>query len=269
MKWRLLIGIAILFLFGCEPVNTDPDPAVVSQNVMALQSMYFPMDVGHTWTYEISITDPGYTYSEQMWPVGDQSMGYAVTGFLHAESAKSYLTLQIKAHAEKQGPFSYPDGVLLDVVKDELSIYRDTKELYFNTTHDAGGMFAVQEVATYDTYAPGAPPMAMSDGYSVRMAFFSVKPDLFEYALLHSNENKLLMTVSLGTSPDTLGFMGFDSKVPGYENQPAMHFVREVVGNEATISFTTDLWFIKDKGLVRLEQKANIPGGMVWVLKTD
>lgn len=270
MKWRFLTLIGFLFLSACggEPQQTQSLSPAAIQNVMAMQADYFPMAVGSVWTYEVKINQTGYTYNELEWPVGDgsQALVSAATGFLYPSADKTYLTLKISEKSATQGPFSYPDGVRLEVSTDDAQVYRDTNELFYNVSHEPSGVIEVQQVATYNPSLNGAPPQSFGDGYSIRTAFFSVDSDVLQDALVNPGDSQPRVSVSLNQSQESLSFLGFDSKVPGYDGKPAMHFLREIKQKEAEYSFTEDLWFIQDVGLVKLVQKSGETQSMTWDL---
>ncbi len=268
----LVVVLAVFSLVGCGNQSNNaaaPNPTVAA-NVALIQTDYFPMDVGHEWAYQISISEVAYTFEEVYWSVGgDQAIVTAHTGFLYP-SVPSRLKLRIENATSVQGPFKYPDGVKLTVVQDDVNVFLFTKELFYNATHDSGST-NVQLVMTFESSGSPSPGQTVGDGYSVRMMFFTVSPGSFQYALMNANEGKPIEEVSINDSVDTLTFMGFDTKVSGYEGQMLMHFQRKTSTDNSSrevISVTEDLWFAQHLGLVLLVQKSNGDQTMTWVLES-
>lgn len=272
----VMIVIAAFVLSACDSGKSVEAPneteVAVQKNLAQMQNQYFPMDIGKEWNYEVSINQIAYTYYEQIWPMGKQSIGYSVNGFLYPDKIPAYLTLKIDSSAPVQGPFKYPNGVKLDIVRDDAKIFPNTKEMFYNMTSDNAFKSQVQLVETYDPFLSSAPQNAISDGYSYRIIFFTVDPQTVQYAALHVNEDKPIIQLNLEGSPDSLYFLGFDNNLEGYDKQISMHFQRVVDNRDNDPKFTPikeDLWFIQNIGLVRMIQTSGDIETMTWELVPD
>jgi hypothetical protein len=190
--------------------------------------------------------------------MGDRKLLYATRGrWLKEKDKNSYeLTLRIEAKAEKQGDLEYPEGYEIKVVKDELGIYEDAKQVFWAITTDK--RFGVTLVETHDgSRSPASSGWGSwgADGQSMRMYFFGEKPG-----------------VGIGIGEDSGDILAFD----GIENE-CMIFTR-IVDEQKTKSgeasdtdflgkaFTETTTFKKGVGLNHLEQKVNGQTTMEWEL---
>ncbi len=234
------------------------------ESVVGSPKEYFPTDIGLKWIYQISISETvPQSYRETAWPLGESNLTYSSRGYflgaIQDESQKSQrLAIRVKNLADKQGPLEFPLGRQLDVVEDELGIFREVKHAFWavNTSH----RYAVHLVEIHDAmYSPMGSSMGWRDGYSIRLIFFSSKPGL---------------QIGLGEDAmDALLFDGVDDQVQGYRGEQLLHFVRTVKASKERNSdldagFVEHTWFAKGKGLVRLEQKINGKTSMTWTLES-
>lgn len=186
------------------------------------------------------------------------------------------LVIKVKGEAKQQGELKYPLGVELDVVEDEFGIFEGYKQVFWAIT-PSGGVMA-HEVITHSVDSSGAPRgdpwggWGGKDGYSMRISFFARKPGT---------------AISMGKRKDSeeasdrLLFTGIE-KVPEEDGAVGLHFVRTVAAQEEEKTkvpgfpdeksgnigkgFTEDSWFVKDRGLVRREQKVGGKTSMTWKL---
>lgn len=274
IKNGYIVILAISFLlcvspFGCgkgekaesnRPVEYEA--AESSTPVEGEPSDYFPTNTGTTWVYEIEIGEvEPLDYRETWWSLSNgKAFCYEMRGRFRAlmedTAPKTFvLEMKVKGPADEQGPLEYPLGVELEIEKDELGIFEDTKQVFWAiTSHDR---FTVNEVITYSphsSYSPGYP--FVGEGYSIRLVFFGGKPGLM---------------IPIGEqSKDALLFNGVDTKVSEYEGIPLLNFIRTVEPGEKNDyinkGFSEDMWFAKGKGLVRLEQKVDGEVSMTWNL---
>ncbi len=258
---------------GEDLESNGPDEGEKVESIILIESElsnYFPIDTGTTWVYEIEIgeAEPHF-YREEKWPVGDDEyVTYETRGlrtFLDNTSRKTFtLKIKVKGHAEKQGAFEFPLGVELDIEKDELGIFEDTKQVFWAITDNP--TFRVIELVTYPPDMLGAPTSPwgswkQDDTFSTRMLFFSDAPGTVTWL---GDENK-----------DYLLFTGVDTEIPANEEENVLHFVRIVGSTENEFGFgedyvfkgfSEDMWFARGKGLVRLEQKVDGEVSMTWTL---
>lgn len=254
----VLIVVAVIILFSGR-IDKTSKPTELERPIAGEPWDYFPTRTGTKWVYEITVGEAEpLSFREISWPLNGRVTSYAVRGYLHPlvsdESRRTFqLVISTRGKASQQGPFQY-DGVELAIEKDELGIFKYHKQVFWAMTYSGG--FMVSEVGTYSPNTPPAPPhiwgMGKKEGFSVRIIFFS-EPGI---------------EVGIGKEPsEEFFFTGVDG--------PYLHFVREVKvdekeeGEESTYldkGFTEETWFVKGKGLVRLEQKVDGKISMVWKL---
>lgn len=272
MKTKSLMLITHLLLYmlvsGCDPNGNAQSTA---QRPAGRPSDYFPTHIGTKWVYKIEIgsIEPLH-YRETAWPLGERRVVYATRGrfmpLLVDDRPKRdfVLAISVKSLAFKQGPLEYPSGVELEIEQDELGIFEYAKQVFWAI---GPGRFMSHEVVTYSPDTPGAPTGGLwggwgqEDGYSIRLIFFADKTGI---------------QIGLGSDPtDKLLFEGIDTQVQYDEGTPCLHFVRQVESaknnteeapGDLNQAFTEHLWFAKNKGLVRLEQRRGGKTAMVWRL---
>ncbi len=227
-------------------------------------SDFFPNVRGTHWSYEIAVpgADAPLMYEEVTWPLAGGGRTYVTRGLLpgHLEAgggAGNYrLELRVKGHAPKQGPLRYPHGVEIEVVRDDLGVFRHHKQVFWAISDT--DRFQVNQVVTYPPETPGAPHRGLSgdDGSAMRLHFFDGTPET---------------RINLRGSGESLRFIGVQKNLSGHEGIECCHFVRTVQPGERSDSrlnrgFTEDLWFARGKGLVRLVQRVDGVAAMTWSL---
>jgi len=222
---------------------------------------YFPTDVGATWNYEITINrdNEPLWYNETIWPLGSGGVRYANRGrFIYPANQKTFdLTLQVSQKVSQQGPLSYPVGVEVEILKDELGIFSRHVTHVFWAIDDSG---TVLQLEMFDRLAMPGSSFGMEDGHAVRPLFFNRPAGI---------------QIGLGENPaDTLLFLGVNDRVDGFRGSACLHFRREVEADDKGTSahldkgFTEHRFYVKDKGLGRLVQEINDEWSMIWTLKS-
>jgi len=242
--------------------NPETSEAVLPSTPPGIPEDYFPFTPGLRLEYRVTLgkAEP-LNFETIEWPMGgNHEMVTERRGrFIPPVKKAAYsLILQIVGPAEQQGPYSW-DGVKVNVVKDELGIFDDVRELFWNRTR--GGDLNALEVRTYSPGAPGAPmgPWGVPEsgaGSSSRIIFFGGHPGGGR---------------SLGSadSDEEIGFVGLEGD--------RLHFVRMVKvhkrdpsdtdeDNILNQAFEEHTWFGYGRGMVRLEQRVNGVTSMTWEL---
>ncbi len=142
---------------------------------------YFPTAQGTKWVYQIEVgpAEP-LQYEEVAWPQGKTGVAYATRSLFRQiagdeKRTKFLLELRVKQPATNQGPkLRYPKGVLLEILRDELGVYREAKEAYWAI--GTSGRFMAHLVLVHDPEEPGAPSgqwghWGSENGYSMRLLF--------------------------------------------------------------------------------------------------
>lgn len=268
MKKISFLSLLVMFFFCyCQAQNYGSKEKKNSESVTYDPQLgepidYMPMKIGEILIYEITLkkgTEP-LGYREIVW----QSLLYQTRiqykGKLQvSDNNKFYLRLKIKGTASNQGPLSYPIGVELEVLSDELNIYKDVKKVFWAASKR--GEFMWFETTTYPgNKSPNKGPWgtwAAEDGYSMRLVFFGNRPGI---------------QIGLGeNATDNLLFKGI-ANVPGTEDK-ALFFVRTVNPSNSpedgilASGFQENLYFQKGRGLVFLEQIVNSKLTMTWKRK--
>lgn len=240
---------------------------------------FFPSEIGMTWTYQIEIYGDDFPlqYKETSWSSGNQFLNYSTRSLLRpprdsdgdiSQSKQFALQYKVKAASATQGILKFPDGVELEILKDELGIFKHNKQIFWaiRKTED----FFVNLVVTYSPDSPGAPvgdafqPVNITEGSMIKLIYFGNKPGL---------------QFNLGGSFDTLYFFRREKDVKGYEGVECLHFQRSVSsgekkGNEnkskgddwISKAYSEDSWYVEGKGLVLLEQHVEDKLTMRWSL---
>lgn len=230
---------------------------------------YFPMQPGAQWTYRVEILGTAYIYDEVVHEEDNNNYSYMSEGYLYPED-EAVLQYRIEAPAPRQGPFQYDSGVELTLLGDDLEMYFQVEGVYYNTLYTLQGETIVQQVLIHTPMPSAGWGPGGGEEYSLRVVFFTVRPEVWEIALDNINEFRPYISINLGDSHDMLTFVGVDSQVPGYEGELAMKFQRTVdlSDSEQMTGFTEDLWFVMGVGLVRLEQRVDDEITMTWELDT-
>lgn len=285
MKLKLSMMLLLVFVcVGCQSDKPPADDAILSDSVTRIErddnfarvlsspSDYFPTDVGRTWTYSIKLKSMDYddaplNHSVTKWLRPDNRVKVvSVRGILytHDEKVKNLkLVLRVKDRAEKQGPLKYPEGYEIEVVRDDLRIFKDNQALFWAITHS--GRYSAEQIMMCDPNSPGS----MSDGpwgnygqigYSHRILFFGDEPGT---------------QIGLAREDDALLFNGPEI----YDGIKCLHFTRRVEKSKKEdynqfdpptrfdASFDEDMWYAKNIGLVKLIQTVDGMITMTWDLE--
>ena len=273
----LLIALMAFAAVNCKG-NKDEAQAPGSKPSITNQygepGEYFPMDVGRKWTYNIKLAnDPQnspLSFGIEMWPMGgDRNISYETRGLLHSRDKgkrSPQLIIQVDSLAPRQGPLRYPIGVRLKIVRDDLMVYgwpEYNEGVYWAVTTSV--RFQVTEVVLRDPMSPGAPQIGSwggwggEDGFSLAVKFFGARPGI---------------SIGLGDSHDALEFLGPED----FAGSIALHFKRVVDARKDSKgkaretgylgkSFSEDVWYLRNVGLVRLVQTVDGAETMVWTLE--
>ncbi len=234
---------------------------------------YFPSAPGTEWVYEIiDRTSKPYaplSVDQITWPMGEQFCRITGRGLLFSrtqESGPYTLAIRVAGIAARQGRLQFPKAIVLKIIRDDLGIFRDAREIFWAFIPD-DKMHSVQQIITYLPNASGAPGHQREDGYLYRMAFFVGKPGIAQSA---SPPEQPAETVV-----ERLLFLGMDTAPAEAGGQPCLHFLRIVDANSdfsdhepsyLDKGFVEELWYAKDRGLVRLEQRIDGEISMIWAL---
>jgi hypothetical protein len=268
----LLLSVAMaLAICGCRNSNIwagsnagSTETVVASETPPMNPRDYFPTGVGTTWTYRIMLRDTDALYArEETWRLSEQYCTSAtIRGrYFSRDNKSSYLlTLKVKAAVRNQGTLRYPEGVELAVVKDELGIYYEVKQVFWAIADP--DRFEVTEVRMYDQYSSGAPtdywntPLRTGDGSSKRMLFSGAEPGV-GISFAGETFDRL---VALGSDPAGLSFQRFIKEKKRDES--------EGNGSDALHQAYTEVTrYKKGVGLNYLEQKVGGKTTMTWTLE--
>jgi len=266
-----LMGMLLVFALSCgkatetrteEPAEELSGPSV--EFPVDNPADYFPMDVGREWSYLITIgeTEP-LIYQEVVWPTSTGSVLSSTRGRLALASREGdtfLLELRVKSRAVEQGPLSYPEGVELEILTDDLDFYEDSQQVFWAIL--TSPRYMTHEVVTFSQYGIRAPTgwPIQEDGFSMRLLFVGEEG----------------VSVGMGEDPaDEVMFIGVDTDVPGYEGKALLQFRRTVKEGEPMpgrprdyldSGFIENTWFAEGEGLVRLEQRVGGQVSMTWNL---
>lgn len=242
-----------------------------SEESSILPADFFPSQVGATWHYTIEVgsvrpIEQHYSF----WSMGEKGrrMVYTNKGFLFgavlgdAGKSRKFFSLdyKVKCKAPDQGPaFSYDLGVELEILKDELQVFRGAERAFWAIANT--DRFQVELVTLLDPFdAPGGGSWGSwnADGYSNRLIFFGDRPGLG------------LGQVIGDSSAEALVFIGPEAGM--------LHFRRVIDPDKADTDladgssdpfktrFTEDMWYERGKGLVKLIQEYGGETSMTWNL---
>lgn len=215
---------------------------------------FFPHKVGTQWVYRLT---PGSFPPEIHWDIFWRGTDGKTYRQWADESGGNEGKLILKVKAEGLPPNSelavrnYTSGVEIEVVEDSPRHYEHmaaqdailagkypiiNPRVYWAVAEKP---FTIDEVMIFDSSY--APPQAVpgNDGRQTRT---------------------LMITPGFTGSSQVLGADVWlsgketDLKVPGYEGQPCLHFIRKFGDSEAPTA-TEDLWYARGKGLVRVVKK--------------
>lgn len=238
---------------GDEAAEESVDAPVALEDID--NSDYFPMEPGMRWVYDLECPTFSRTYQWNLvWPSADgepkmflQRHDGTMSG---SDSGQLiYEVVESNVPPPALGFSTYEEGVVVQIVTDDLLKY-----MIFET--DASGLpqmirpsqtFWVKDGTEEPTITevqlfelPETPAEAVP-GTQPRQNV----PQLFstDLAAVEDVASQVMLTL-----------VGIDTNVPGREGEACLHYVRRY-GPEVAASYTEDLWYAKDVGLVRLEQK--------------
>lgn len=228
---------------------------------------YFPASVGTKWVYQVTVSEDSKPLQHRVtrWPLGERSVAYASRGYLcyraleDSGSSPYTLAIRVKARAPKQGSLEYPNGVELEVERDDLGIFSDAKQIFWaiGSPND----LRIHQVVTYSPDTPGAPSGAwgswgQEDGYSMQLIFFGERPGT-QIGELVGDDEEPLDSLTLVTAKD--GVLCFiRSVVPDSDKESSKGCINN--------GFTEAMFFERGKGLTSLVQQVNKKTSMTWKL---
>lgn len=267
----LASAIAIFFLLiaGCSQPQAAPKasgsvPASIKDKPITVSSDntnpldYFPMDIGDEWTYTIIPGNANPVIHEKVYIVQDKEIySFPYRQIIHTVPGQAYV-LKIRVKGLFRGG-QRPNSVELDVLQDDIGLFRDTTGVYWGMMDNptGTGLQAMEQAASYSKES-----IAGVYHYS----------ELDQATLIHSYRMIFIWAGSRIESQDgeSVSYLGIDNNVPGYSGTPCYHFLREVPAIKSSVpgfyAFTEHTWYAKGKGMVRLEQKVDGQTSMVWTL---
>lgn len=275
--WVLAVFLVAVALAACGgEKDTNSEEGILAK--IGLPADYFPTPVGWRWEYNVQASEEyeksPLSYEIVHWPLGnDNSISYRTRGILmgggsEKKVATKKLILEVAAMAVKQGPFQYPEGYRLKVVRDDMEYFGEAEDILdIFWTISQSRRYSVDQVVTYSPSSSrnmnfGNPwgGYGSEPGYAMRVVFFGSKPNV---------------AIGLSGSGDRLYFIDFEN----FQGKDALHFQRQVeadtlrlnsesnlASNRLSSAFTEDVWYIKGQGLSKLIQKVNSEITMVWDL---
>ena len=250
--------------------NPSPEAPVASSSDIPPDAPldYFPTDIGHVWSYKITMPKDGdgLNHHVTVWPLGgDTGRGIETRGryFQRSPSADGvyYLTMHIKAAAKIQGPLQYSEGYELAIDRDDLGIFEGCDHVYWAIM--MSDHYQADLITAYSSDGPDAPTGMLGDyysgeGYGDRVFFFGAHPG---------------DSIGLRNENDSLVYMGPTT----YKGKDALAFIRKVeaenhlsqTAQEESLeqAFTEEVVFVRGLGLVSLVQKVGSTVTMTWELE--
>lgn len=277
----LVVAVAlVVVLSGCNEeadsasdVRASPGLEVTVPSRLRPEE-FFPMKVDQKWAYRITIGEvEPIKYTEVRQPMGSGTVVSAHRSrflpLLKNSRPRSFrLELRVKASAPRQGPLEYPEGVEIEVAKDDLGIFEGVERVFFAVTRSPR-----YEALLVTTFLPDSSSYSGSwgswdakPGQAMRLLFFGEKP---------------YTQIGLGHDPkDALLFVGPEDGSPIHRlNGPVLHFKRTVQpaererdnseGDVLDQGFSEETYWGMGKGLIFLRQVIDGKTSMTWELVTD
>ncbi len=222
----------------------------------------FPTAKGTRWEYTITLEGSAAPlwYEYVFWP--GQDYNTASRSLLHSSPGSGdpgfRLVIEVKDDmVAEQGPLEYPQGIELEIVEDDLGIFRDYTHVYWAISSSRG--YQVTQVVTKTPSEVGAPAGStwgsrnLPEGYSLRLLVFEGDPGAMK---------------SLNDEDDRLSFVGPDLDDQLHYQRWVLPSARAGAGDafEGDKGFTEDMWFKRGVGLKRLEQRVDDEVRMTWEL---
>jgi hypothetical protein len=271
----LLILISGLLFLTClcscgekeKPVSTDKGKEWKPED-------YFPITPGMSWSYQIEVKD-----REPVWYrivlyglPGDKNpeivrMSGRFLELVRNNKKKTFLLeKKITQHVIPNTSSEKDEAIELEIGKDELGVYKNSEKVFWHLS-GSNLFYLIHEIVVYHKSELVGPlgkmsPILPTGGFGISPVFV---------------KNPLGILMVQGCPEEQLLFKGFDYKVPKFEGEALLHFIRYVIvstdseekkkGHGEERGFYENLWYAKGKGLVRLEQKIGEETSMVWTLQ--
>ncbi|PIR94846.1 hypothetical protein COT95_01945 [Candidatus Falkowbacteria bacterium CG10_big_fil_rev_8_21_14_0_10_37_6] len=270
--------IIIACLLACMVFSCDYAPKTLaisqkSQGLLAqigLPENYFPCEVGNEWTYDIKIGSKYPLYRNiTKWPLGDGEISYLNCGYLAIMETEKVqnpkLILKVKQKAEKQGPLEYPNGYEIEIIQDDIGIYRDAEQVFWCISKS--GRYQVIEVVTYPSFRSPARSGQWGswdngNGYTMKLLMFGESPGIMISIESHSPA-KLYFNGPAGNNK--LEFIRIYEKTNDDDNDLP---TKKTAGEHLDSAFTEKLLYEKGKGLESLVQMMGDEFLMSWSLSS-
>ncbi|MFA6535892.1 MAG: hypothetical protein WC250_01315 [Candidatus Paceibacterota bacterium] len=283
----LLTACTVLFL-GCDnPQQTsNPRPGGATARAVAVSAEmagehplgqpwdYFPTDIGHRWSYRITIPEGRDALNHRVvsWASGDKGGVRVETRGRYLPDKKgtksSYrLVISIKKQAPKQGPLSYPEGYEIGIDEDELGIFESTMGVFLAVSRNP--RYSVDLVTTHDPSSSSAPhtgsPWGTSynkPGFGMRVYFFGEKPGV-QIGLSDQNDAVLF------DGPEKLNGKNALKFIRKVEASKKTDFSRDIDKGTSVLDkgFEEEMYFVRGVGLAKLTQKVDGKITMTWELE--
>lgn len=213
----------------------------------------FPLENGNEWHYQITLFGNALEYTDTL--IYPENELYSIREIYKNQGTnKHYLEFKITGTNDKSPDYGEVKNV--EVTKDTLGVFKSNAGVAFSKNDNSISLLRQTRFDDPKQHMQSSRPL-----FFVGNIGDSINRKFGDYQ-----------------SPSQLLYLGVDVSTTGYEGQNCMHFVRLVepdppdrhgghcqVGAEK--EFTEDMWFLKGKGLVRLEQKVDGEISMLWILE--
>lgn len=221
---------------------------------------YFPTQTDTEWKYTIKLIsgDPLF-FQRMVWPQGETSMGTEVRGRFLEDHTKTYcLQYRVKGPAPSQGPLKFPLSVEIEVIKDDLGVFRDAKKVFWAIRES--DKYVVYQVLVLDANSSGSPYSGSmygggfgEDGYSMKIFFFEEEAGVGIGIGSGEDKESKDMVYFEGNVDDES--MHFQRRVKAHVSETPAYGTQDPEGDKILNSaFKEDYIFRRDVGLISMTQ---------------
>jgi hypothetical protein len=260
----VVLALSLLLFSNCaKSANSSASAAELRELVE-----FFPIDIGTSWTYKIEVGDVApLEYRWTSWSFNGGRRGYRERRQLQGgdKGTTAYsLKLRITGDSGPQERGQAPIVRELTVENDSLRIFGGAKQVFWEIR--PGALFPVVELRFIDSSdGPVGVPVKGTGYQEKRMLLFTT-----------NHQQPFPVAVGQPTEKEKMIYYGIETNVPGYEGTESLHIQREIAafeggseevsGMRESRGWTEDMWFARDKGLVRLVQRIEGKTTMTWTL---